>query len=50
MLTIGKNVQLYCGVANMADASAEKLPVQYEGLSAELKKGDPVLLSDGLIN
>ncbi|RPG75119.1 MAG: pyruvate kinase, partial [Euryarchaeota archaeon TMED248] len=35
--------------AKMTDASAEKLPVQYEGLSAELKKGDPVLLSDGLI-
>ena len=49
VLTIGKNVELYCGVANMANASAEKLPVQYEGLSAELKKGDPVLLSDGLI-
>ena len=33
----------------MEDASNKKLPVQYDGLSAELKKGDPVLLSDGLI-
>ena len=33
----------------MEDASNKKLPVQYAGLSAELKKGDPVLLADGLI-
>ena len=33
----------------MENASNKQLPVQYAGLSAELKKGDPVLLSDGLI-
>lgn len=49
ILAMGKKVELHCGMANMADASAEKLPVQYDGLSAELKKDDPVLLSDGLI-
>ena len=37
------------GSAHMEDASNKKLPVQYAGLSAELKKGDPVLLADGLI-
>ena len=49
VLTMGKEVALHCGVAKMPDASAERLPVQYDGLSAELKKDDPVLLSDGLI-
>ena len=49
VLTMGNEVTLHCGVANMADASAHKLPVQYDGLSQELQPGDPVLLSDGLI-
>jgi len=49
ILSMGNKVELYCGVARMSDASSEKLPVQYDGLSAELKEGDPVLLSDGLI-
>ena len=49
VLTMGKEVALHCGVAKMPDASAERLPVQYDGLSAELNKDDPVLLSDGLI-
>ena len=33
----------------MDDASQSKLPVQYGGLSAELKPEDPVLIADGLI-
>nr|ADD93365.1 pyruvate kinase [uncultured archaeon MedDCM-OCT-S11-C473] len=33
----------------MDDASQSKLPVQYDGLSAELKPEDPVLIADGLI-
>ena len=49
VLTMGNEVNLHCGVANMADASAHNLPVQYDGLSQELQPGDPVLLSDGLI-
>ena len=44
-----KKVELHCGVDYMENASNKQLPVQYAGLSAELKKGDPVLLSDGLI-
>ena len=49
VLGMRKKVELHCGMAYMEDASNKKLPVQYDGLSAELKKGDPVLLSDGLI-
>ena len=45
VLTMGKEVALHCGVAKMPDASAERLPVQYDGLSAELKKVDTVFLS-----
>ena len=49
ILAMGSDVSLHCGIAHMEDASSSKLPVQYDGLSAELKQGDPVLLSDGLI-
>jgi pyruvate kinase len=49
LLERGKKVELHCGVHHMDDASQSKLPVQYEGLSAELKQGDPVLIADGLI-
>ena len=49
VLTMKKKVELHCGVEYMENASNKQLPVQYAGLSAELKKGDPVLLSDGLI-
>ena len=49
VLGMRKKVELHCGVSHMEDASNKKLPVQYAGLSAELKKGDPVLLADGLI-
>ena len=49
VLGMRKKVELHCGISYMEDASNKKLPVQYAGLSAELKKGDPVLLDDGLI-
>ena len=49
VLGMRKKVELHCGVSHMADASNKKLPVQYAGLSAELKEGDPILLADGLI-
>ena len=49
VLGMRKKVELHCGISYMEDASSKKLPVQYAGLSAELKKGDPVLLADGLI-
>ncbi len=49
VLKMGERVNLHCGIAKMSDASSKKLPVQYDGLSFELKAGDPVLLSDGLI-
>ncbi|MDG1551549.1 MAG: pyruvate kinase, partial [Candidatus Poseidoniaceae archaeon] len=49
LLERGKKVELHCGVHHMDDASQSKLPVQYEGLSAELKPDDPVLIADGLI-
>ena len=49
LLERGRTVELHCGVHQMSDASEKRLPVQYEGLSAELKQGDPVLIADGLI-
>ena len=49
LLERGKKVELHCGVHHMDDASQAKLPVQYDGLSAELNPQDPVLIADGLI-
>ena len=49
LLRMRKIVELHCGISHMMDASNKKLPVQYADLSAELKKGDPILLADGLI-
>ena len=49
VLGMRKKVELHCGIDHMDDASNKQLPVQYAGLSAELEKGDPVLLADGLI-
>ena len=46
LLTNGENVRLLCGKASH---EGEELPVEYEGLSAELKVGDAILLADGLI-
>lgn len=48
-LNRGALLTLHCGVAEMLDASSTDLPVEYAGLSAELKAGDPVLIADGLI-
>ena len=46
LLTNGENVRLLCGKASH---EGEELPVEYDGLSAELKVGDAILLADGLI-
>ena len=48
MLVEGSEVVLHCGVREMNEADAT-LPVEYGGLSAELKIGDPILVADGLI-
>ncbi len=47
-LSAGEYVMLRCGeIEGHADSSS--LPVEYEGLAEEIRPGDPVLLSDGLI-
>lgn len=46
LLTNGENIRLLCGKASH---EGEELPVEYDGLSAELKVGDAILLADGLI-
>ncbi len=46
LLKSGESVRLICGIT---DSDSNDLPVEYEGLSSELKKGDSVLLADGLI-
>ncbi|MAV07270.1 MAG: pyruvate kinase [Euryarchaeota archaeon] len=47
-LSQGEIVSLRCGeTEGYADSSS--LPVEYEGLAQEIRPGDPVLLSDGLI-
>ena len=47
-LSPGELVSLRCGeLEGFADSST--LPVEYSGLAEEIKPGDPVLLSDGLI-
>jgi len=48
VLNSGDEVILNCGVKEMA-AAGNSLPVEYDGLSAELKVDDLVLLADGLI-
>jgi pyruvate kinase len=42
----GDNLRLLCGVAHH---DGPEIPVEYDGLSAELNVGDSVLLADGLI-
>ena len=49
MLHEGSEVRLHCGVTDMDETNGTDFPVEYGGLSAELKPGDPVLLADGLI-
>ena len=47
-LSQGEIISLRCGEAEgYADSSS--LPVEYGGLAKEIRPGDPVLLSDGLI-
>jgi len=46
LLTSGESVRLLCGKSNH---EGPELPVEYDGLSAELNKGDSILLADGLI-
>jgi len=49
MLAEGTTVRLHCGLPFMDAQDGLDFPVEYAGLSAELKPGDPVLLADGLI-
>ena len=49
MLEAGQTVELVCGLNEMETTDGSSLPVQYSGLSAELKPNDPILIADGLI-
>jgi len=46
LLKNGETVRLLCG---KSEHEGDELPVEYDGLSAELKAGDPILVADGLI-
>ena len=46
LLNNGDTVRLLCG---MKEYDGDEIPVEYDGLSAELKTGDTVLVADGLI-
>ena len=46
MLNNGDKIRLLCG---LTEYDGDELPVEYGGLSAELKPGDAILLADGLI-
>ena len=48
ILEAGAQLTLQCGYAEGV-ATSTTLPVEYLGLAEELQPGDPVLLSDGLI-
>mgnify|MGYP001178545848 FL=1 len=49
ILERGAPLRLHCGRSEMDEADAQNIPVEYSGLSAELKVGDPVLIADGLV-
>ena len=49
MLEEGREIVLHCGVAELQTTGGTDFPVEYGGLSAELKVGDPILVADGLI-
>ena len=49
MLEEGSEITLLCGRASLETTNGTTFPVEYDGLSAELNTGDPILLSDGLI-
>jgi len=46
LLNNGDTVRLLCG---KYEHEGEEIPVEYDGLSAELKAGDAILVADGLI-
>ena len=46
IVTNGETVRLLCG---LKENEGPEFPVEYSGLSAELKAGDTILLADGLI-
>ena len=46
LLSNGDTVRLLCGKRNH---DGDEIPVEYEGLSAELRPGDAILVADGLI-
>jgi len=46
LLKNGDEIRLLCG---KTEHDGDEIPVEYDGLSAELKKGDAILLADGLI-
>ena len=49
MLHDGSEITLVCGTKHLEETGGSTFPVEYGGLSSELKAGDPVLLADGLI-
>ena len=49
MLEEGAEIALHCGVRQLDSTNGTDFPVEYGGLSAELKVGDPILVADGLI-
>ena len=49
MLEEGSEITLLCGQTSVEASNGTDFPVEYAGLSAELKTGDPILLADGLI-
>jgi len=49
MLEEGAEIALHCGVRQLDSTNGTDFPVEYGGLSAELKIGDPILVADGLI-
>ncbi|MGB2393330.1 MAG: pyruvate kinase, partial [Poseidonia sp.] len=49
MLEEGSEITLVCGQVSVETTNGTHFPVEYAGLSAELKTGDPILLADGLI-
>ena len=49
LLEEGAEIVLHCGVAHLEATNGTEFPVEYGGLSAELKPGDPILVTDGLL-
>ncbi len=49
MLEEGSEITLHCGVLQLDSTNGVDFPVEYAGLSAELKVGDPILVADGLV-